>query len=150
MESTCYLTKLEQKRKIYNEFDYLNIEIDKQNNIIKVKEFKSGQSYYLNVLAKNEKTGEIITYKMVIINISSSFKMSKIIIYIFLIITILVCLYIAFILYRKNKIQKLKIDFIKDSNESHRKNGNISKFNLNIIKNKYNELKEDNHELNDN
>ena len=150
MESTCYLTKLEQKRKIHNEFDYLNIEIDKKSNIIKVKEFKSGQSYYLNVLAKNEKTGEIITYKMVIINISSSFKMSKIIIYIFLIITILVCLYIAFILYRKNKIQKLKIDFIKDSNESHGKNGNISKFNLNIIKNKYNELKEDNHELNDN
>ena len=144
------MTKLEQKRKIHNEFDYLNIEIDKKSNIIKVKEFKSGQSYYLNVLAKNEKTGEIITYKMVIINISSSFKMSKIIIYIFLIITILVCLYIAFILYRKNKIQKLKIDFIKDSNESHGKNGNISKFNLNIIKNKYNELKEDNHELNDN
>ena len=153
MESTCYLTKLKQKREIKNEFNYLNVEINQENKIIKISGFNIGETYYINILAKNELTGEIITYRPIIMNTYAEIKTAKIVVIVILSILILVFLYIAFYVYRKYRIQKSQLE--EQTNEKKPKDSiikklkNLSKINLNIFKKKYNDLKEDKIELSD-
>jgi hypothetical protein len=153
MESTCYLTKLKQKREIKNEFNYLNVEINQENKIIKISGFNIGETYYINILAKNELTGEIITYRPIIMNTYTEIKTAKIVVIVILSILILVFLYIAFYVYRKYRIQKSQLE--EQTNEKKPKDSiikklkNLSKINLNVFKKKYNDLKEDKIELSD-
>jgi len=153
MESTCYLTKLKQKREIKNEYNYLNVEINQENKIIKISGFNIGEIYYINILAKNELTGEIITYRPIIMNTYAEKRIAKIIAIIILSILILVFLYIAFYVYRKYRLQKNQIEEQKDEKKTKdsilKKLKNLSKINLNIFKKKYSDLKEDRIELSD-
>ena len=153
MESTCYLTKLKQKREIKNEFNYLNVEINQENKIIKISGFNKGETYYINILAKNELTGEIITYRPIIMNTYAEVKTVKIVVIVILSILILVFLYIAFYVYRKYRLQKSQLEEQKSEEKPKdsivQKLKNLSKINLNIFKKKYNDLKEDKIELSD-
>ena len=153
MESTCYLTKLKQKREIKNEFNYLNVEINQENKIIKISGFNKGETYYINILAKNELTGEIITYRPIIMNTYAEVKTVKIVVIVILSILILVFLYIAFYVYRKYRLQKSQLEEQKSEEKPKdsivQKLKNLSKINLNIFNKKYNDLKEDKIELSD-
>ena len=102
MESVCYLIRffdnVDPKR------NYRNININK-NNEINIKEIKKGQTYYVNILAKNLETNEIISFKPIVVtygnSILSYWKIVLIIIIIFLIILGLI--------YLIKKIRKVEI-----------------------------------------
>ena len=150
MGSTCYLTKLKQKKEKNKEYDYLNINYDKQKNTLNVDGFLNEKIYYINILAENEHTGETITYKPIMIITSSIKKKVKIFIIILLFIVFLVLLYFAFRIYRKYRLKKHKINFDISSNSSEKSIGNTKNINMNIIKKQYNNLNEENsNSLND-
>ena len=150
MVSTCYLTKLKQKKEKNNKYYYLNINYDKQKNTLNVHGFLNEKTYYLNILAENEHTGETITYKPIMIITSSIMKKAKIFIIILLVIVFLVVLYFAFRIYRKYKLKKHKIHFDISKNSLEKSIGNSKNINMNIIKKKYNNLNEENsNSLND-
>ena len=132
MESTCYLTKMIQNNAIskYN----LNIDYDKTNNAIDVKGLESGKTYYINILGKNTQTGDVITYKPLIIvftNVTSSIKIFVIII---LVIALIIFLYIAFTICRKYRIKKMQLKFIEENNniDDSFKNKNNKTNNINM------------------
>ena len=149
MESTCYLTKLQQNS-IQNKFEDLDINFDEEKNQFIVAGLKSGKTYYMNILGKNEHTGEVITYKPVMIIYSLKTRKIKIGIIILLTFIILAFLYIAFTLYRKYRLQKLQLNFIEENNDGSsikKKIGKSSNINLDFVKKKYNDLTEDNQGL---
>ena len=146
MESTCFMSKLEQNN-VNNKFENLDIQYIQEKNVFNIKGLEGGKTYYMNVLAKNGRNGEIITYKPVEVVFSTSSKIIKTIFIIVLSIIILVFLYIAFSVYRKYRIKKLQLDFVKETNSEISFNKKIRKLkniNLDIIKKKYNDLTEDN------
>ena len=111
MESTCYLSKLIQNNQ-NNKFEYLKINYDKKNNEFKVNGLKAGKAYYMNILGRNIKTGEIITYKPIMVVLSMK---AKIFIIVFLVIIIIIFLCGAFTMYRKYRLQKLQLDFVEEN-----------------------------------
>ena len=131
----------------------MNVEINQENKIIKISGFNIGEIYYINILAKNELTGEIITYRPIIMNTYAEIKTAKIVVIIILSILILVFLYIAFYVYRKYRLQKSQLEEQKSEKKTKdsiiQKLKNLSKINLNVFKKKYNDLKEDKIELSD-
>ena len=153
MESTCYLTKLIQDKERNNKYKYIKTNYDKKNNNFNAKGFKNGKTYYMNILAKNEYTGEIITFKPVMIEISVSFGYAKIFAIIILLLLFLFFLYYAFRVYRKYRIVKSKINNFEVNQKSKgslaKKFKNITNINLNVMKRKYNSLNEDTKSLND-
>ena len=141
MESTCFMTKLEQSN-VNNKFENLDIQYIKEKNAFIIKGLEGGKTYYMNVLVKNDHNGEIITYKPVEVVFSTSSKTIKTIIIIMLSIIVLVFLYIAFSVYRKYRKKKLQLDFVKETNSETSFNKKIKKLkniDLDIIKNKYKE-----------
>ena len=153
MESTCYLTKLIQRKEKNNEYSYLKTKFDSKNNILNVKGFLDGKTYYINILAKNEYTGEVITYKPIMVVTSQNTNKLKLIVIIILAVVFLIFVYGTFNIYRKYRIQKAKIaNFEMNNNGSDnifkKKIGNLKNINLNFVKRKYNSLSEDNKEIN--
>ena len=155
MSSTCYLTKLSQNKEKYEKYNYIKTNYDKENNIFDVKGFKGGKTYYANILAKNEYTGEIITYKPFMFQTSIFYRRAKVFVIIFLTIIFFVFLCLTFTIYRKYRIAKSKMNNLemgktsKNSSYLSKKLGNLKNINLNVIKKKYNSLSEDNQSLND-
>ena len=152
MESTCYLTKLIQNKERNNKYKYIKTNYDKKNNF-NIKGLKRGKTYYMNILAKNEHTSEIITFKPVMIDISISFRLGKIFVIIILLFLFLFFLFYTFRIYRKYRITESKINNFEinqnKKNSLGKKFKNISNINLNIMKKKYNSLSEDSKSLND-
>ena len=64
MESVCYLTRYFDK--VDPKKFFRNVHIN-NNNEINIKDIKKGQSYYVNILAKNSKTNELITFKPIVV-----------------------------------------------------------------------------------
>ena len=147
MESTCYLTKLKQSNQ-NSKFKYLEINFDKKNNAFNIKGFKTGKVYYMNILGLNEKTGQTITYKPLMIISSSASRNLKIFIIVFLIIVMVVFLYVAFTFYRKYRLKRLQLAFVEenisDGNPIERKIRNLNKINLDFIKENDNDKETDN------
>ncbi len=149
MESTCYLIKLQQNS-IQNKFEDLEINFDEEKNQFTVAGLKEGKTYYMNILGKNEHTGEVITYKPVMIVYSSKTRSIKIGIIILLTVIVIAFLYLAFTLYRKYRLQKLQLHFIEENNDNSsikKKNGNSDNINFDFVKKNYNDLTEDNQGL---
>ncbi len=152
MESTCYLTKLEQKNQI-SKFENLQVEFDKNNKAFNIKGLEEGKTYYMNILGKNVNTGEVITYKPVVIVYSGIFTGAKIALIIILVIILLLFLYMAFLIYRKYRLKKLQLNFVEENNSGNSYDKNIGKksnINLDFVKKKYKDLTEDNNQINDN
>ena len=152
MESTCYLTKLQQKNN-NKKFEDLEVEFNQYNKYFTIKGLEGGKEYYMNILARNEKTGEAITYKPVKILVSSTTRTLKIFLIIFLAIIFILFLYMAFTVYRKYRIKKIELNYIDDQNRMSPKNknkilGKLKNINLDFVKKKYNQLSEDSQELN--
>ena len=150
MESTCYLAKLQQSNKKYGKIE---IKFDNKKKLFKVNGLEGGKEYYMNILARNLKTGEIFTYKPVKIVASLTARRVKIILTVFLVIILIVFLYIAYTVYRKYKIKKMELNYVEDQNISSPKNknkkiGKLKNINLDFVKKKYNKLGEDSQELN--
>ena len=107
----------------------------------------------MNILASNLNTGEVITYKPVKIVSSLTTRRLKVALFIFLIIMLILFLFAAFYVYRKYRIQKIELNDIEDLNKGNSKNKNkkiakLKNINLDFVKKKYNQLSEDNQELN--
>ena len=152
MGSTCYLSKLILEKEKKNEYDYLNINYDKEKNTLNVDGFLGGKTYYMNILAKNEHTGEAVTYKPIEIRTFNIPNALKAFIIIFLILIFVLFFFVACKIYRKYRIEKSKIQFeIEKKPESTLKSaiGNLKNINLNIVKKKYNTLSEDNKGINE-
>ena len=150
MGSTCYLTKLIQDKEKNNEYDYLNINYDKEKNSLNVDGFLGGKTYYMNILAKNEYTGEAVTYKPIEIRTIYIPNALKAFVIFFLTIIFVFFFYVTCNIYRKYRIERAKIQFeIEKTPESSLKSkiGKLKNINLNIIKKKYNTLSEDNNGL---
>ncbi len=150
MESTCYLAKLQQSNKKYGKIE---IKFDNKKKLFKVNGLEGGKEYYMNILARNLKTGEVFTYKPVKIVASLTARRVKIILTVFLVIILIVFLYIAYTVYRKYKIKKMELNYVEDQNISSPKNknkkiGKLKNINLDFVKKKYNKLGEDSQELN--
>ena len=146
MGSTCYLTKLQQKKT--HEYDYLTTKYDKNKNIINAKGFKAGKNYYINILAKNEYTGEIITYRPINIKTSYVVRGFRTFIVVFLVIIFIVFAIATFTIYRKYRIEVSKMsNYEIDSSSGSSLSKKLGKI-KNIIKKKYNTLSEDNKSLN--
>ena len=151
MESTCYLTKLQQKNN--NDKYKLEIIFDEKNKIFKIKGLEGGKEYYMNILAKNKNTGEVITYKPVKVVSSVASRRLKAFLIVFLVIIFIVFLYMAFTVYRKYRIKKIELNYVEDQNRMSPKNqnkkiGKLKNINLDFVKKKYNQLGEDSQELN--
>ena len=152
MESTCYLIKLMQKN-ITQKYKNIQIEFDDKKKIFKIAGLEGGKEYYMNILASNLNTGEVITYKPVKIVSSLTTRRLKVALFIFLIIMLILFLFAAFYVYRKYRIQKIELNDIEDLNKGNSKNKNkkiakLKNINLDFVKKKYNQLSEDNQELN--
>ena len=152
MESTCYLTKLMVKEQKEKKYKYLKTIYDKDNNVFVVKGFKAGRTYYINLLAKNEYTGEVITYNPFMIVTSLTARVLKSF-YIFVLLIILcIFIYLAFKVYRKFRIERAQLEIIeanKNGEFDKHKIGNLKNINLDIVKKKYNTLKEEKKSIND-
>ena len=136
MESTCYLTKLQQSNQ-NKKFDYLKINYDKKKNSFYVKGFETGKIYYVNILAKNERTGEVITYKPVMIVSSLSERKLKLFVVVFLSIVLIVFICAAFRIYRKYRIEKMQLNFVEENNNSdniEKKIKTVKNINLDFFK----------------
>ena len=136
MESTCYLTKLQQSNQ-NKKYDYLNIKYDKKTNSFYIKGFESGKVYYMNILAKNEITGEVITYKPVMIVSSMAERKVKIFAIIFLSIVMIVFVCVAFRIYRKYKIRNMQLQFVEENNNidnTEKKIKQLKNINLDFVK----------------
>ena len=106
----------------------------------------------MNILAKNEYTGEAVTYKPIEIRTINMPNSLKVFIIFFLLIIFVFAFYMSCKIYRKSRIERSKIQFeIEKTPESSLKSkiGNIKNISLNIIKKKYNTLSEDNKGLNE-
>ena len=151
MESTCYLTKLMYKEEKDKKYKYLKTHYDKDNNVILVKGFKAGRTYYMNILAKNEYTGEVITYNPFMIITSLKARALKTFYVVILIIIAFIFLYLAFKVYRKFRIENAQLEIIEanknDEFDKH-KIGKLKNINLDIVKKKYNTLKEEKKDIN--
>ena len=137
MESTCYLTKLQQKGSS-GKLGLIKALYLKSQNCFYIEGLDPGIAYYMNILARNEKTGEVITYKpiMLVFSAASSGKL-KVIVYIFLILGILGFLYGIFTLYRKYRIQKMQLSFVEEKNTENsveKKAGSLSSINIDFVK----------------
>ncbi len=151
MESTCYLTKLIQKNES-NKIDYLKIKFDEKTNSININGFLKEKIYYLNILAKNERTGEAVTYKPIMINTKNRFDTYTKFVIIFLIVMSFVIFFCLLDIYRRYRIEHSKIqsDIEKKSDNSFmNKIGNLKNINLNVVKKKYSTLNEDSTKLNE-
>ena len=146
MGSTCYLTKMIQKKT--HSYDYLKTSYDKQNNILNAKGFKGGKNYYINILAKNEYTGEIITYKPIYIQTSYFIRSVRPFLIIFLSITLVVLVCLTFTIYRKYRIEASKMNNFGIDSSSSSLSKKLRKI-KNLTKKKYNALSEDDKSLND-
>ena len=151
MSSTCYLTKMQQSN-LMDEMKNIYIEYNKENNAFIIEGLKEGETYYMNILAKNTLTGEIITYRPVVIQFPKSSKIFRIVGTIFLSVIILIFLCIAFRIYRKYRIQKMQLDFVREEKEKDsldKKLGDSKNIDLEYIKKNYNNLTEENEAIND-
>ena len=148
MESTCYLTKLLEKYEKNNQYNYLKSHYDKKNNVMKVEGFMEGKTYYMNILGKNEYTGEIITYKPIMIVTTTIRSKVKIFFIILLSIIFFIFIFIAFYLYRKYRIKRAQIDNFETSQDPDIIMKKQKKINLNILKKEYSNLSEDTKEIN--
>ena len=146
MESTCYLTKLMQKEEKNKAYSYLETNYDKEKHIFNVIGFKGDKKYYINILGKNGYTGEIITYNPVMIITSKYIWRMKTFVIIFLVIMFIVFLLLTFRIYRKYRIEKAQLD-VFETNKSiegiENKMKNLKNINLNVVKKKYKNLKEE-------
>ena len=102
MDSVCYLIRffdnVDPKR------TYRNININK-NNEINLKDIKKGQTYYVNILAKNIETNEIISFKPIVVTYGNSIlSYWKIVLIIIIIIIIILGL-----IYLIKKIRRVEI-----------------------------------------
>ena len=141
-------TKIKLQEKRTHEYDYLSTNYDKQKNIFNAKGFLPGKSYYINILAKNQYTGEIITYRPINIKTSYLVRTARTLVVVFLAIIFVVFLCITFTIYRKYRIEAAKLsNFEIDSSSGNSLSKKLGKL-KNIIKNKYNSLSEDNKSLN--
>ena len=105
----------------------------------------------MNILGKNEYTGEIITYKPIMIVTTYFQRNTQIFVIIFLIIIFIVFILCIFTIYRKYRVQKAQLDSFEttqDPDAFNKKFGNLKNINLNIVKKDYNSLSEDNKEIN--
>jgi hypothetical protein len=146
MESTCYLTKLMQNKN--NDYDYIQTKLIPEKKIFNVEGLLPGKTYYMNILAKNDINGEVITYKPIIFTSSLKERREKIFGIAFLTIVLLIFTILAYNILRKYKIEKAKLSSLEIEKTPDRgfKKKNI---NLNIVKKKYNTLSEDDKSLND-
>ena len=83
MQSICYLSKLFEEN--YEQKTFRNFKLDKNNSYL-FKNFILNQTYYMNILATNQKTGEIIAFKPIILEKKSVFNFKNILIFILIII----------------------------------------------------------------
>ena len=145
MSSTCYLRKMYESKKNTKFYEQVKINYDKDDNSLSVKGLKKNRLYFVNVLVRNDDTGEIFTYHPTPVLLGNPINGFKTAFIVFLVILIIVFCCIAFRFYRKYKINKLAINygFGDGTKESASKNTNIQ---LHTIKKKYNELGEDNNE----
>jgi hypothetical protein len=144
MESICYLTKLEQNNGI-NKFEDLKIQYNEEENTFKVEGLNLGKPYYMNILGKNTITGEIITYKPVMILYTLTRRRIKIGITIVLTLIVICFLYAAYSIYRKYRLQKMQLNFVEESNDSsiNRRFGKSKNIGMDFIKENYNDMPED-------
>ena len=152
MESTCYLIKLMQKN-ITSKYKSVEIEFDERKKIFKISGLQGGKEYYMNILASNSNTGEVITYKPVKIFASMTTRRLKVALFVFLIIMLILFLFAAFYVYRKYRIKQIELNYVEDLNKESPRNKNrkiakLKNINLDFVKKKYNQLSEDNQELN--
>jgi len=113
MDSICYLSR---------KFDYLNsnnytknytIEVDQKSNKVEIDKLDPKTNYYINVLIKNRKTGEIISLNPIQVLPNKKFYQSYTIM-IILIIAIVILIFVIFYFYRKYRIAKAKFDYEKN------------------------------------
>jgi hypothetical protein len=152
MESTCYLSKLYQKRESNEISENLKYNYDKKTNSINVYGLLPGKTYYMNILAKNEYTGETITYKPIVLITTKKTSTIKIVLIVILTAAFIIISMVLFYIYRqyRKEASKIKSDIENKSDDFSKKTfGNIKNINLNFIKKKYNSLNEDNAKLND-
>jgi hypothetical protein len=145
MESTCYLTKLKESQN--HDYDYIQTKLIPEKKIFNVEGLRPGKTYYMNILAKNDINGEVITYRPIVFTSSLRERREKIVGIAFLTTVLLIFTIIAYYILRKYKIEKAKLSSleIEKTPESGFKKKNI---NLNIVKKKYNTLSEDDKSLN--
>ena len=145
MSSTCYLRKMYESKKRNTKFyDEVKINFNKGNNCLIVTGLKKNKKYFVNVLVRNEDTGEIFTYHPTLFVIGSSFGALKTTFIVILIILCVIFSCLAFRFYRKYRINSLTINYgIGEGKES---TGKVTNINLQNIKKKYNTLSEDNNE----
>jgi len=153
MESTCYLSKLLENQEKNNQYSYIKTNYDKKNNVLTVDGLEAYKTYYINILGKNEYTGEILTYKPVIIITSLFEQKATVYVIVFLIIIFIAFICAVFYIFREYRIQSSKMSNlnINKSSESslNKKIDSLKNINLNIIKKKYNNLSEENKGIND-
>ena len=151
MESTCYLTKLMQNKERNKNYQYLKTKYDKVNNAIDVEGFLGGKVYYINILGKNTRTGEIITYNPLMITTSIFVRTVKPVVIIILSIIFTVFLCMAFTIYRKYRVEKAQLEIFNTNKREEggisQKIKNLNKINLKVLKKKYNNLEEENKNL---
>ena len=94
MQSICYLSKLFEEN--YEQRTFRNFKLDKNNSYL-FKNFILNQTYYMNILATNQKTGEIIAFKPITLEKQSTFSFKNI----FFFILIVFFSYIGFEIIKK-------------------------------------------------
>jgi len=144
MESICYLTKLEQNNGI-NKFEDLKIQYNEEENTFNVEGLKLGKPYYMNILGKNTITGEVITYKPVMILYTLTRRRIKVGITIVLTLIVICFLYTAYSLYRKYRLQKMQLNFVEESNDNsfNTRFGKSKNIGMDFVKENYNDMTED-------
>ena len=142
MESTCYLTKLMLNNQKNNEYSHIKSTLDKKSNNIIVDGFGIGKTYYMNVLIRNNLTGEVITYKPIMFTTSLKERRIKIIGVAFLTAVLVLFTYFAYNICRKYRIEKAKLTSLNIETPQ------ISSKKKNVDKKKYSNLTEDEKSLN--
>jgi hypothetical protein len=113
MDSICYLSR---------KFDYLNsnnytknytVEVYQKSNKVEIDKLDPKTNYYLNVLIKNKKTGEIISLNPIQVLPNKKFYQNYSIM-IILSIAIVILIFVIFYFYRKYRIAKAKFDYEKN------------------------------------
>ena len=113
MDSICYLSR---------KFDFLNsnnytknytVEVYQKSNKVEIDKLDPKTNYYLNVLIKNKKTGEIISLNPIQVLPNKKFYQNYSIM-IILSIVIVILIFVIFYFYRKYRIAKAKFDYEKN------------------------------------
>ena len=148
MGSICFLSKKIEIIESQNLYSNYSIEINKDDGTILVEKLSPTKTYYINVLVKNTKTGQLFTFDP--IQLIPYRRISKNILIIVLSVGIVVLLFVIFYFYRKLRIAKAIVNY--ESNDI-KKMGSIPKSitelkKIQEIKNKqakekYNSLTED-------